>query len=335
MKVLCICRASVSDGLGHLMRCMTFSDKLVHLHPEIDLRFMLVTDLALEHHLIDKPYKYTISSELATAAIADDNDILFLDLLSLSSSQINDLKSRCKRVVSLSPIFNQMSSCDVLVTRTKYLGGDKSHLPPRVLAGLQYAIIRANVQKINTAKYSANMDRSSLHVGISMGGTDPLNHTLNVVKHLKQVDIPVVFWVLLGESYTYHYDALVAEIKGHSKHEMILARTNKNMWEVLGNCDMAILTGGLTSYEAAYAGLPAINYFSDKKKGYLVRELEEENLCLETCYDFALLPQLLINYYEAKNQLLAVNERAQEYRPLAVLDMKQILTVGAQKTNTP
>lgn len=327
MKVLCICRASITDGLGHLIRSITFSDKLVSQSPRPEITFLLITDLALEHHLIDKSYTYEIVKSFEAATLADHYDLLFVDLLSLKRQQIDVLKVKCKTLVSLSPIFNQMQQCNALITRTKYLGDNAQSLPPIVMAGLQYAIIRSNVQKVSPAQYLANINRSSLHVGISMGGTDPLNHTLNVVKHLKQVEIPVVFWVLLGESYKYQYDQLVAEIKGHNKHEMILARTNKNMWEVLGNCNLAILTGGLTSYEAAYAGLPAINYFSDRQKGYLVRELEEEQLSLETCYDFDALPDLLVKYYNSKSSLLAVNERAQEYTPLKERDIEAFLTL--------
>ena len=36
----------------------------------------------------------------------------------------------------------------------------------------------------------------------------------------------------------------------------ILAKTNRSMWRVLGNCSLAILAGGVTSYEAAFAGCP-------------------------------------------------------------------------------
>ena len=37
------------------------------------------------------------------------------------------------------------------------------------------------------------------------------------------------------------------------------------MWRVLSNCSLAILTGGLTTTEAVYAGLPTINLF-DKRE---------------------------------------------------------------------
>lgn len=325
MKMLCICKTSIQDGLGHLLRSITFCDRLKLKRPDLDISLFVITDLDLNHLLENKEYPYEVFLQFPLKRINEKHDIIFIDVLSLSLDEIGLLKSNSKKLVSLSPIFNQMKECDTLITRTKYLGIPQSELPKQVLAGLNYAIIRNNINKIKPERYKQNLLRTSLHVGISLGGTDPLNNTLNVIQQLKQIDMPVVFWVLLGEGYNYQYDQLVAEIKGHKNHEMILARTNKNMWEILENCNLAILSGGLTSYEAAYAGLPAINYFSDRNRSYLVKELEENNLSVESCFVFEELPDLLMKHINQKDRLIEINKNAQNYLPIADEELEKFL----------
>lgn len=317
MDILCICKASINEGLGHLLRAMTFCNRLKGARPEVNLNLILISDLNLSHLLDGKDLSFQVYKTFpAEKHLEKKYDLIFVDLLTLKSDEIHLLKQRSNSVVSLSPIFNHMAECDALITRTKYLGDPTTSLPPKVISGLDYAIIRENVHKISPEKYRLNLERQSLHVGISLGGTDPHNNTLNVIKNLKTIDSPVVFWVLLGEGYKYQYDELVAEIKGHKNHEMILARTNKNMWQVLENCNLAILAGGLTSYEAAYAGLPAINYFSDPSKSFLIRELEENNLSLKSCYALDNLHLLLEEYLAKTENLVDINKAAQDYHPM-------------------
>ena len=85
---------------------------------------------------------------------------------------------------------------------------------------------------------------------------------------------------MLGEGYKHSYDQLISEIKKDSDHEIILAKANKSMWQILKNCILAILPGGITTYEAAYAGLPTLNLLENEKSYFLIKELEEKKVCL-------------------------------------------------------
>ncbi len=86
--------------------------------------------------------------------------------------------------------------------------------------------------------------------------------------------------MLLGEGYQHSYNDLINVIKKDSGHEIILAKTNRSMWQILKNCILAILPGGITTYEAAYAGLPTLNLLTDDSSRFLIRELEENEVCI-------------------------------------------------------
>jgi spore coat polysaccharide biosynthesis predicted glycosyltransferase SpsG len=110
-----------------------------------------------------------------------------------------------------------------------------------------------------------------------MGGGDATNKTLAVLTSLKKCKVPATFWVMIGEGYRYSFDKLVDEIRGDTFHEIILAKTNQSMWQILKNCVLGILPGGITTYEAVYAGLPTINFFESENQQFLIDELVMHN----------------------------------------------------------
>src|SRR5690606_13803362 len=100
-------------------------------------------------------------------------------------------------------------------------------------ASLDYAIIQENCKNIRTSAYEDNLELQHFPIAISMGGGDAANKTLSVLRSLKKCPVPATFWVMLGEGYKHSFDKLVNEIISDSKHEIILARANKSMWQIL------------------------------------------------------------------------------------------------------
>jgi spore coat polysaccharide biosynthesis predicted glycosyltransferase SpsG len=183
--------------------------------------------------------------------------------------------------VSLSPIFNRLLEVDVVFHRTAIRGENWPAVgtKPLVRSGLEYAIIGEHCHRIPEDMYRRNLEREALSIAISMGGTDAANKTLQVVRTIKQIPERLVVWVLLGEGYAHSYQDLVDAMRG-SQHEIVLAKTNDSMWRILSTCSLAILAGGTTTYEAAYAGLPSINTLETDQHLFLVQELVERGLCL-------------------------------------------------------
>ncbi|NNE13521.1 MAG: glycosyltransferase [Saprospiraceae bacterium] len=309
-KILLICKASIKEGLGHLIRTKTLADFWASTYPEWEITFQLITDLDLSHLLKDTAYHIQVTESLEIDD-TESYDRVVLDMLSFTDSEFESVANIGKKITSISPIFNQMSKCDLLVTRTKYQTKDfGSKL--KIEAGLQNTIIRSDCYKIDGLQFENNLRKSSINIAISMGGTDPNNNTLKVLKAIKDLEQPAVFWVLLGEGYEHNYEALTQSVNEDTTHEIILAKTNKNMWHILSNCSLAILTGGVTSYESAYAGLPAINYFQDPTKSYLVKELVELKLCVSICYDEKTLMKDLSHVLNNKNLLLDIHKNSKQ-----------------------
>ncbi len=282
MKVLFLCKASPQVGLGHLIRSRSLATKF---HQRIqysgEVKLVVIGPQKIMNRLLSQlPFNVAVVNSEQQVQLNTAYDFIFSDMLTMDENTVNHLKQYGKVLVSVSPIFNQMKEMDILFHRSKYIHLPEENVPKKTLASLKYAVIQENCTRISTARYEENLESRSFPIAISMGGGDAANKTLTLLKSLKSSKIPATFWVMLGEGYQHSYDALISEIGKDSQHEIILAKTNRSMWEILKNCVFAILPGGITTYEAAYAGLPTINFSENPGKEFIIKELLEEKVCL-------------------------------------------------------
>jgi spore coat polysaccharide biosynthesis predicted glycosyltransferase SpsG len=173
-----------------------------------------------------------------------------------------------------------MDHMDIMFNRTRYIHDRYKDLTCKKYLGIDYTIIQSSCRRIETRVYRENLQRPVPAIAISMGGGDAANKTLRFLNALRNCEIKATFWVLLGEGYNHSYDSLMQALDNDRKHEIILAKTNRSMWQILSNCLLAILPGGITTYEAAFAGLPTINFFDKEDQYFLVRELVESSFCI-------------------------------------------------------
>lgn len=101
-----------------------------------------------------------------------------------------------------------------------------------------------------------NPDRSD-RLLVSLGGSDPENVTIKILSCLKEItdngiDIVAVVGAANAHNSELHAAAMQSEVP------VRLARNVSNMPELLAWADMAIISGGTTSYEAAFMGLPCL-----------------------------------------------------------------------------
>ncbi len=279
MKILFICKASVNIGLGHLIRSRSLAVGLKKISDKIDIDFFLITNCNFNNFFPSPSFNFQVIDSEKKFVAAKKYDFVFIDLTQISNFLFLKIKNISKKTISLSPSFNMLKEVDILINRTKYLP-QRRNLPKKIFAGLEYAIIQDDCQKIGAGLFEENLKSPNFPVAISMGGGDAANKTLKLIKILKKCSIPATFWVLLGEGYKFSYDDLIKEIKNNTHHEIILVNSNRSMWEILKNCLLLILPGGITSYESVYAGLPSINLLEEKNNYFLIKEIVDKKACL-------------------------------------------------------
>lgn len=285
-KAMFICRGSIADGLGHVIRSRRLADVM---RERFEIKMAILGDDSAENLLIQQAFDFTITTSedhLRSHIRHFGPDFVVFDLVTIDDKTFDLVRSRC-RCASLSPIFNRLSEVDIVFHRTSVKGQNwpQSDLGPIIRAGLEFAIISDHCRQISEATYSENLNHETLAVAISMGGADAANKTLAILERVKDLPEKVLFWVMLGEGYAHSYEELVRCVKG-SKHEIILAKTNDSMWRILNTCSLVILAGGTTTYEAVYAGIPSINTLETEDHFFLIQELVEKGACVYAGYTF-------------------------------------------------
>lgn len=280
MKTLVICRGSVNEGLGHLFRSRTFANTVAEKGKDIKVIAIISEEMETLFQNVKFPFSFVKEDKEVIPLInAEAPQAIVFDLTVIDREVFDHAKQMKIRTISISPVFEWMEEIDLLFTRSDQSPDFKN---VKVYSGLEYAIFNQDTVRIPDELYRHNLKNKKLSVAISMGGGDAANNTLEVLKSVIHLQEPAVFWVLLGEGFNHCYNELVQTTSKTPHHEIILAKTNQNMWDIMSNCVIGIFTGGLTTIESVYAGLPSINIFQSRRfRDVINPELFEMGICLD------------------------------------------------------
>lgn len=238
-------------------------------------------------------------------------DVVFFDTVRLGTVAFGRMRAG-RAAVGLSPIFDRLEDLDLVFHRTRALSPALHALAAsgRLRAGLEYAVVRPACERIGTAQFERALAADRLGVAVSMGGGDAGNLTLRTLRALVGCEEPLLIWCLLGEGYGHCYNELAGVACGEPRHEIILAKTSDSMWRVLGQCGLAVLAGGTVTYEAAYAGLPAVNRFPEASHEFLASELIERGGALSAGDSDDRIVELVRALERDRGRLLAMHRRS-------------------------
>lgn len=277
--IIFIVRASVKDGLGHLVRSLCVLRELSLLNP---VKLLVLGDRS-GVHLIDEagiPWRQCATDgEAVSQALEAQPKVIVFDTLDFDPTAFDQVPKDLVKV-SLSPVFSRMAQMDHLFHRTQIeppaWAGQNPF--PQIHKGFEFAILPPWLKRISTEHYQEQLAEDRLAVAISMGGTDAPNRTLQLLKLFGQSRSRLVLYVALGDAYTHSFGELLA-CAAENRQEVILLKSNESMWRVLKNVSLVLCAGGLTTYEAAFIGLPAINILQQADWAYLFEELAQAGAC--------------------------------------------------------
>lgn len=280
--------------MGHLLRTSHIASVAAQYVPvKIAMLGMEKLTTKLRRNLSNTVFVKN-EEELPILATEWKADCIFFDLLSIKEQIFQELRQN-RQTISISPVFTHLKKVDLIFHRSSIYPKEWLDFPETVecCCGLEYAIIDKRVISITTQTYRQTLKYQRLPVAISMGGTDAANKTCLLLKRLKDVPIPMLFWILLGEGYTHSYEELVSSL-ADSHHEIALVKSNASMWQILQHCALMILAGGVTTYEAARAGLPTLNLLENNNHAFLLQELADKGILRYFCGDMEKLADIAL-----------------------------------------
>ena len=135
----------------------------------------------------------------------------------------------------------------------------------RLLLGTDYVLLRREFWPWR--EWEREIPDVARKVLVTLGGGDPDNQTLKVIRALQQVNVDgLEVTVVVGASNP-HFEELEFAVR-HSLFDIRLVRNVSDMPELMAWADVAVTAGGSTCWEIAFLGLPNILLvLADNQKG--------------------------------------------------------------------
>jgi len=270
MNNVCLIRCEYSEiiGFGHLMRCLTLGHELKRRGYRV---FMLSAKGCPD---IQSGYAdaieqwYTTTAELGSMEDAAglvnltkeiDAVLLILDFYNISEAYQMKVHRAGLRWLQFDGFASQPLWADWVVSMSPAADMEKYLLKRKnskaiFLLGPKYAILRPDFKVCrNENRIIGNVDR----VLLSFGGGDDQGMTLFCLTALIDSGWNGEVVAVVGRANP-HVDQISSWVRRYRDRRVRISIDEPDMAGVMADCDMAVISGGMTTFEAAALGLPTL-----------------------------------------------------------------------------
>jgi len=259
--------ANPQMGLGHLLRCQALAQAFAAEYPQVLIHFVIRnmtlsacqsrSDWLGEIHLLadDLPWQDEV---LWLARFCQQNHIEALILDGYQFTQA--FRQKLSSIDVLHVLFDDNNNsgschCDVLIngaSNAASLDYAKSAPGASLLLGEKFRILRPEFSK---PAYRLPWDKRE-HLGIVMGGSDPLNLTIPILQAIELSQYRPK--ILLATGGAYLYDEALNRFLSTTALTIEHRRNCQNMAEVFGQAKLVISAAGGSQFELLACLTPAI-----------------------------------------------------------------------------
>ncbi len=287
MRIVIRADASIEMGSGHVMRCLTLADALRERGAEV--HFMcrdlpghlggVLADKGYPVHWLPAPgddeaaipthtahsawlgVPWVVDADQTRERLAGlpEIDWLIVDHYALDRAWESRLRPLVQRIMVIDDLADRPHDCNLLLDQNLYEDMDQRYvgLVPadcRPLLGPRYALLRPEFREARkTLRQRDGVVRRML---VFFGGADPTNETakaLRAIQLLERPEIAVDVVVGAANPHRAEIEALCAALPNASFHCQVA-----NMAELMARADLAIGASGVSTWERAALGLPAL-----------------------------------------------------------------------------
>jgi UDP-2,4-diacetamido-2,4,6-trideoxy-beta-L-altropyranose hydrolase len=176
----------------------------------------------------------------------------------------------------------------------------------RLLLGTRYVLLRREF--LRWQGWKREMPETARKVLVTLGGGDPDNQTLKVIRALQQVDADRLEAVVVVGASNPHSRELQSAIRS-SQFAIRLAWNVTNISELMSWADVAVSAGGSTCWEMAFMGLPNVLLVLAENQRSIAEGLSEADVTLNLGWFEQVMD---VHIVEALSSLLNDRNRRQQ-----------------------
>jgi len=260
-------------GMGHIMRTLVLARELAKTN---SVFYVCKKDEPLTEKYINGINK--VKQEGFEVVLINENNIidelanvnadcLITDSYDVDEDYFNETKDMFSKTGYIDDINAFYYNVDFVINQNvtannyKY----KCNKDTALFLGTDYVMLRQEFRESKPNKIKVSIK----DVLITMGGADPANFTLKLLKYIKDLDYN--FHVVIGPSFS-KIEEIELEVKNS---ENIKLYYNVNMIEMMKISDIAIAATGSTLYELGSMGLPTLGVILADNQEDVAKEMHK------------------------------------------------------------
>lgn len=268
--------ASVEIGTGHVMRCLTLANSLRDHDCSVTFicrelsgnlcDFIEQQDFPvwrLPDDLQDLDETWQSETDRIISILNQQKikiDWLIIDHYRLDNRWERALRPFVQRIMVIDDLANRSHDSDLLLDQNFYYNFTTRYqnLVPSSclqLLGLDYLMLRSEFTE--QSERPIKQVKIAKNLLITMGGSDHRNITCWLLEILKYIQIPLSIKIAVGAGCP-HFDKIINVANTVNLHHVTIERSVPNISDWMIWADLAICSGGFTSYELAFMGVPTL-----------------------------------------------------------------------------
>lgn len=277
-RVLIRCDAAPAIGFGHVVRCLALADVLCNRYACQVAFAMLkgpegVAHVRAQGYLVHQPPPApatVVEGDWLRQLIIDNRAcVLVLDVRSeLAPAALRTLRESGILIVTIDDPSERRLLADLAfyppVPQVERL--DWTGFTGQRFVGWDWVILRPQfagaARKARTAGVTPTTETAMLHrpltLLVTMGGSDPAGLTLMALEAIDQLAGDFRTLLVLGQAFM--HEAALADWLASARRSYELCRDVQDMAALMAETDLAVASFGVTAYELAAMGVPAL-YF--------------------------------------------------------------------------
>ena len=258
------CDGSPEIGLGHVVRCLAIADELRESHGSRvgfamrkgETGFSMVRERGYPVRTPSQgPPRFDYARWLRDAVREVEARVLVLDVRDdLSRETVEGLRKEGLRIALLDDLDRKRLSADLAfyppIPQVRRLGWEG--FTGKLFVGWEWVALPRQF-----ASVPAHTSRGRTAVLVTMGGSDPAGLTLKTIAALDRLEEDFDTVVVEGRGFSLR-EGLAARLAG-ARRRFELLRNVDDMAALMARADLAVASFGVTAYELASAGVPAIH----------------------------------------------------------------------------
>ena len=262
LNILFRCDAAPDIGFGHVARCLTLA-KAFRENYDCKIQFaMRRDDNAISKVQIDFPVLRSTESPgfnypewLSECIDKTHSDVLILDVRDgLRSEELDVFKAQGPLIVSIDDPEDKRLAADLIfyppVPQVQKM--DWTNFTGQFFSDWSYVIVSQDLEQKNT-----NIQKKEkIELLISMGWSDPANLSLLALEALSQINRSIEVTIIIGGGFESR-ESILSMIES-SHHHFVVIDSPDNIYPFLSKAQLAVVSFGVTAYEAVAVGVPTI-----------------------------------------------------------------------------